>query len=331
MSGAAAESNHSADSNLPAHIPDGGGDGGDGGGESIDYGEILARQEQQISQQGQLVTSLRGELGKRDDEWKRIKRAFTGEQEEKLTPTQIRRQKFQALTQELEDSAKESLRLGRNGMPHTVKIGKELAQYAIDADERNEQLAKEVRELKERLDRQQTPEFAALERTAFLMEGMVEEALTALYGEGKDSAQIRSAQYDSVTRLINEELKDLIKNDREALRKVQRNPKVMRNMVNHFMKQILPPKVRELLETQALENEPDSPQGLLSSLSEAREKYEEALAKGDSKQADYWSNIMTRVRQDFLSAQYGGAKSGAGGERRSINNLISEFIGGKGR
>lgn len=300
---------------------------------SIDYGEILARQENALSQQGQLITSLRGELGKRDQTWNKVREAFTGETDKKLTPAQERQQRMRGLVAKVQNDAQESLRAGLSGMPHTVKITEELAQYVADADERADRLESQLAKAIERLDRQQNPAFAAMERAGFIMEGMVDESLIALYGEGPDTERVRGAQYDAITALINAELKELIASkkpeDKTALLKIQRNPKVMRSMVNHFAAQVIPPKVRAAMDQERIENEPDTAEGLISALAEAKEEYEKALENDDHKRAQYYSNLVTKIRQDFLAFQQYGKKSQGGG--KSINSLVQNFIGGNSR
>lgn len=326
MSGAPAPQNdapNNTENNLPATQSE----------STIDYGEILARQENALAQQGQLITSLRGELGKRDQTWNKVKEALTGEPQQRLTPAQERQQRMRGLVAKVKEDAQESLRAGLSGMPHTVKVTEELAEYVSAADERADRLEAELRKAIERLDRQQNPAFAAMERAGFIMEGMVDESLVALYGDGPETEKVRGAQYDAITALINQEIKDLIASkkpeDKAALLKIQRNPKVMRSMVNHFAAQVIPPKVRAAMDQERLENEPDTAEGLISALAEAKQEYEKASEAGDAKRADFYSNLITKIRRDFLAFQQYGKKNQSGGQ--SINSLVQNFIGGSPR
>jgi uncharacterized coiled-coil protein SlyX len=305
-----------------------------GGGEQVqDWGAALAAQEAAlnqngnlIAQQGSIITALREELNRNNQQMTRVQKAFSGEPDKKLSKVEERGQRLSGLTTMLRRDREESLRQGLNGMPHTVRIGEELAAYAAEADAEKEALAAQVRALTERLDRQQNPMFAGLERAAFYMEGMVDEAIEQLYGKGADTKNIRAAQYDAITKMLNDEIRDIIKSeDRAALLKIQRSPDVMRRMVNHFVKQVVPPKVREMIEAEELAAQPDDPSELLQVLNEAKQKYNAALVADDNRQADFWSNQIDEIRQKFLAAQYGGKKQGG---KPSINAMVGSYLGG---
>ncbi len=250
-----------------------------------------------------------------------MQKAFSGEQEEKLSPYQQRQREFDDLTAYLDQEARNNEKQGGQGLPITTKIGKQLAAYGKEAEARAEQLAGELAEIKAQLKRQQNPAFQGLERAAFIMEGMVDDALGSMYGEEAGSKPIRAAQFNAVTARINEEIKDLMKNDPEALLKVQRNPKIMRNMVNHFMAEMLPPKVRQMMDQERIQNEVMPVQQLYQAFAEARDQWQEAQASGDSKAEAHFSNLMTSVRHDILAAQQ-GARRGGTPDKPSLNQLF---------
>lgn len=313
---AAPAANESAQSNSGEHSGD---------GPVVDFGEILAQHQSELARTGKTVETLRGELAKRDTQFDRVRKAFAGEEGEKLTPRQQRMQHFDALSAEMEQVAKE------HGLPLTTKIGKEFASYAKEMASENESLHQELEAIKEAIKRQQNPAFQGLERAAFIMEGMVDDALGQMYGQEPGSKQIRAAQFNAVTARINEEIKDLMRNDPDALLKVQRNPKIMRNMVNHFMAEMLPPKVRGMLEDDQIKNTPMSQRELYQAFSEAREAYDSALSAGEKKKADHYSNLITDLRREILANQIGGRKGGTN-EKPSLNNLMKnvyQMAGGR--
>ncbi len=313
-----------------------GGDTGTTGGESgtqdaapvIDYGEILAQQQHELARTGKTVESLRGELGKSHETMDRVRKAFAGEKEEQLSPYQARMREFDDLDTYLQQEARTSEKNGGTGLPITTKIGKQLVSYAKESEARAEKLEQELTQIKDAIKRQQNPAFQGLERAAFIMEGMVDDGLEQMYGKDQQSRQIRAAQFNAVTARINEEIKDLMKNDPEALLKVQRNPKIMRNMVNHFMSEMLPPKVRTMLEDQRIKDEPMAPQQLFQAFAEAREAYEDAQSKGDKRSAQQYSNLMTDLRQDILAQQISGKRGGTV-DKPSLNSLFAGVMGGR--
>ncbi len=268
--------------------------------DAIDFGDIL---DQHRSEVGKTVEGLRGELHKSHGTLERVRKAFAGDDEgEKLTPYQKRMAAYKDLGQHIEREALENQKKGGQGLPLTTRLGKELADLGIQSEQRAEKLEAELAEIKAALKRQQNPAFQGLERAAFIMEGMIDDGLEALYGSDAQSKAIRSAQFNAVTARVNEEIKDLMKNDPDALLKVQRNPKIMRKMVNHFMAEMLPPKVRTMLDDQRIQNEPISQQELYQAFGEARQQLAEAESKGDERAMTHYSNLMTDIRRDILGA-----------------------------
>ncbi len=294
----------------------------------VDYGEILARQQHELAKTGKTVEALRGELDRSHGTLTRVQKAFAGDEGEKLTPYQQRMREFDELANYLDEQETESHRRGGNGLPITNKIGKQLVAYGKQAEGRAEKLDRELTEIKAALKRQQNPAYQGLERAGFIMEGMVDEGLSQMYGSDPQSKGVRAAQFNAVTARINEEIKDLIANDPEALLKVQRNPKIMRNMVNQFMAEMLPPKVRTMMDEERIKNEPIDVRDLYQAFGEARQNLEEAEAKGDERNAMHWSNLMTDLRRDILSHQLGRGKSG-NVDKPTLNQLLSSVVGGR--
>ncbi len=311
---AASAAGESAQSNSSG----GEGQGQDGG--VVDFGEILAQHQSELARTGKTVEALRGELAKRDTQFDRVRKAFSGDDGEKLTPRQQRMQHFDALAAEMEQVSKD------HGLPLTTKIGKEFATATKEMMAENDSLRQELDQIKESIKRQQNPAFQGLERAAFIMEGMVEDALGQMYGQEDGSRPIRAAQFNAVTARINEEIKDLMKNDPDTLLKVQRNPKVMRNMVNHFMAEMLPPKVRGMMEDEQIRNTPMSQQELWQAFSEARDGYNSATEGGRKKEAEHFSNLITDLRREILSNQISGRKGGTP-DKPSLNSLMSQVYG----
>lgn len=286
-----------------------------------DYGEILARQQHELARTGKTVESLRSELNKSHDVLGRVQKAFTGEKEEKLSPYQQRMREFDELSRYIEEETK-------GGLPITSKIGKQLAAYGKESEARAEKLESELAELKAAMKRQQNPAYQGLERAAFIMEGMVDEGLEQLYGADKSSKGIRAAQFNALTARINDEIKDLMQNDPEALLKVQRNPKIMRRMVNQFMAEMLPPKVRTMMDNERLQNEVMPVQELYQAFSQAKEQYEEAQRRGDAKAESEYSNVMTEIRHEILSHQI-SSKRGGTPDKPTLNSLFGQMLGGR--
>ncbi len=293
----------------------------------VDYGEILAKHQHELAQTGQTVKQLRDELNKSHGVLGRVQKAFAGDEGEKLTAYQQRMREFDDLSSYLDQEALESQKRGGQGLPITTKIGKQLAEYGKAAEARAEKLEQELADIKEFIKRQENPAIQGLERAAHIMEGMVDDGLQALYGTDGNSKQIRAAQFNAVTARINDEIKDLMKNEPETLLKIQRNPKIMRRMVNHFMAEMLPPKVRTMMDEERIKSEPISPQDLWQAFGEARGKLEDARKRGSEREAQHFSGLMDEIRRDILSNQIAGRRGGTP-EKPSLNQLFSSVVGG---
>jgi hypothetical protein len=294
----------------------------------VDYSELLAAQQAELARTGKTVEQLRSDLGESRSAIDRVKRAFVGEEDQqKVSPYQRRIKEFDDLGSYLDQESLENQKNGGAGMPITTKIGKQLVNYAKESESRAEKLEQELAEIKQALKRQQNPAFQGLERAAFVMEGMVDDALQALYGAEPGSKGIRSAQFDAVTARINDEIKDLMKNDPDALLKVQRNPKVMRRMVNHFMAEMLPPKVRTMMDEERIKATPMDARDLFQAFSEAREGLEDARGKGDQRAVAHYDNLMTSIRQDILANQLAGRKGDV--NKPTLNQLFTTVVGGR--
>ncbi len=301
---------------------DGGNTGGDAGGQqqqgtgdgaAFDFSQILEQHKAEIERSGKTVESLRGELGRTHETMDRVKRAFTGDNERPVSPYQARIKEFQELGEYVDKEV--------GHLPATAKIGKQLAALGQESEARAERLERELADLKETLKRQDNPAIQGLERAAHIMEGMLQDGLEKLYGSDDRSEGIRSAQFDAVSRRINDEIKDLIKNDPKSLLKLQRNPKLMRNMVNQFTSEMLPPRVREMMEQESARNAPITTQDLYASFNEAKGFYEQAQEKGDAKAVESYSNLMDSIRQEILASKYGGR--GGTAEKPTLSRLYS--------
>ncbi len=286
---------------------------------AVDYAEILQQQQQALQQTGKTVEELRRQLGDSHETMTRVKDAFAGKQAPEVNPYQAKISQYEELQNYYAEEALKHQRAGGSGMPLTTKAGLELAKLGIESERRAESLQKELNDIKLRLDKQSNPNLQGLERAAHVMEGMVSDGLEQMY-PGQDSRQIRAAQYDAITHRINAEIKDLMKNDPDTLLRIQRDPKHMRSMVNHFMAEILPPKVRTMLEDQRIQETPMDVRELYSAFGEAKEQLEAAMKKDDKKATHEASRWMDKIRQDILAVQYGGRKNNP--DRPSLNQLM---------
>ena len=285
-------------------------DGGTDYGTQIEeFGSVLSRQQAELNRSGETIKSLRGELDKNSSITEKLRKVFVGD-DEAPDPYKQRSASFEALAAELDREALEDQKRGGKGLPLTTKIGKELSEFARATLTQNQKLEQDIKELKNKVDVQSNPAVQNMQRITMVADNMTDEALEVMY-PGEDSAQVRQFMGDSVRTMINKEIRQMVKNNELDDIKKLNNPKAVRGMVNHFMAQILPPKAREILENERIQNEPANPKDLMIAFREASTNLENAET---DKERNHWDKIVTSLRQDFLAETMG--KGG------SINKLL---------
>jgi len=283
--------------------------GNDYGTQIEEFGSVLSRQQAELNRSGETIKSLRGELDKNSSITEKLRKVFVGD-DEAPDPYKQRSASFEALAAELDREALEDQKRGGKGLPLTTKIGKELSEFARATLTQNQKLEQDIKELKNKVDVQSNPAVQNMQRITMVADNMTDEALEVMY-PGEDSAQVRQFMGDSVRTMINKEIRQMVKNNEMDDIKKLNNPKAVRGMVNHFMAQILPPKAREILENERIQNEPANPKDLMIAFREASTNLENAET---DKERNHWDKIVTSLRQDFLAETMG--KGG------SINKLL---------
>ncbi len=284
--------------------------------EAIDYGQVLAEHQARFAEQGKTVSALKGKLAETEGQFARVRKAFVGEEEKAPNEYETRVGEHNKLMDYFLQQGLEAERAGKP-MPLTVTLGTKLAQLGIQAEERAQALEAQLAELTAGLKRQQNPAFRQTEQAAAIMEGMVQEAIGQVYGDDPSGEVTRGVQYDAVCARINAEIKDLMKNEPQTWAKVRSNPKAMRNMVNHFMGDLIPPAVRAQMEHQKIMDTPQTAQELWTAFREARAGMENA--DSDRERAHY-SRIMDEIRPDLLALQGAGRRDES---KPSLNRLLS--------
>lgn len=119
---------------------------------------------------------------------------------------------------------------------------------------------------------------------------------------------MKGYQASAVMDLVRREIKEMVdKGETDNIKKLK-NPKVVRNMVNHMMSQILPPKVRTMLDNERIANTPETEEGLLADLKEAQEKFKKA---GSKKEQEQYGRIAKEIRgKYFAEKMYANKRSG---------------------
>jgi len=284
-----------------------------------DYNAILAEQQAQIAAGSQTVDKLRRQIAESEKRTKAAAKAFAGgaDPEPEISPSQKRINEHNELMDYFLQEGIEGERQGRP-IPLTVTLATKFAQMGIEAEQRNQALEKQLADMEGRLARLGDSNFKLTDNAASIMEGMLDTALTQIYGEGEQTNLVREAQFNAIAHRIGQEIKDLQTNDRKTWDRVRRNPKYMKNMVNHFVAEMLPPKVKAMMEQEELQNTPISDDELYEAFKEARVACEAAETEAEAHQ---YSSIMDEIRQQLIANRYGGGSA----SKQSLNQILKTY------
>jgi len=283
-----------------------------GGDTGVDFQSLFKQTSQELEQSKEQASRFSKELdtvketsSKASDSLERIKAALTGEDSEPVDPVQSQVQALEAEMDKVLQIAIESERAGRP-IPLTVstavnslKAQIEHVKYRASADKKLADMEKQLKEL--------SNPSKMIDQTAYNnMDSQIVTALNAIYGNGEDYDDVKSAQFSSISHQIISEIKDLRQNDPEMWDKIRRNPKAQANLVNHFVKKTIPPKARQIMEEDSIKKTPLGTDELLNAFREAKE-----LAAKDPKAQAYVSEIRQELLSRMLERNMGGGSSSA--------------------
>lgn len=157
-------------------------------------------------------------------------------------------------------------------IPLTVDNAIRQIQHQIASLRKTSQLENEVAQLKKQLGETRDPN-RQLDGTAYQqMDGFLINALNTLYGPGDDSLMARNSAWTANIQQLKAEVQNLQQNHPDIWDKARRNPQQLQRMVNHVVTQSLPPRARQIVETERLRNTPITERELWAAHNEARAK-----------------------------------------------------------
>ncbi len=292
--------------------------GGDTGG--LDFGGLFEETKQQLeeakthsSRMSQELEQVKGHATKSSAELERIKKAIMGGDDE--TAVDPVEQEVAALEAEMDEYLQAAIQHERAGKPipltinSAVKSLKHQIRYVRDNAAKDKELALLRAQVKQVQDPQTN-----IEHTAYSnIDSQIESALQGIYGQGDQYAQVREAQFRSVSSQIVAEIKDLKKNDPQMWARISRDRKAQVNLVNHFVKQTIPPKARAIMDQQVLMDTPLTNQELEAAFFQAKEK---SLKDPDALRQ------MQEIRTELVGRML--EKNMGGGSKSRMSELYTE-------
>lgn len=282
----------------------------------IDYQQIIEDYRGKLGEQGKQLGSLKSELEETKKKFantegifSKMKNIFTGKEEQKPDPVKAKKSQHEQSMDYVLSQVLAAQKQGRE-MPVTAKIGTDLYALASDYEERFAKQQEVIDKLNQKIEMLSSPDTSLDVNAGHRLETMLMGALDTVYGDTDDSTRIKAAQFDSAARLIGEEIKDLKENDPQKWNRIRRDQSAMQKMVNHFVKMTIPPKAREIMEKEHIENEPTSIQDLWAAFKEAKEA---------SVKDPRFKEIAEKIRHEILEHEFAGKRGGKG----IINQLIN--------
>lgn len=268
-----------------------------GGAETPDFNQMLEAlqndREQESSQWSKKYNQLEGQHRQTSQTLDKIRQVFAPDSGDTPSEAEQRVAGYEAQLDHYMQAAIEAERRGQP-IPLTTNLAIQLFQGKIEQEREREQLFGELAQLKQAMKIAQNPDNQVDNITYQALDTNVLQAMDVLYG--KAPSDVKSYQFQAVTKALGAEIKDLKRNDPELWAEIRRDPNRQASMVRHFVKQTIPPKAREILMEDQIKREPMSTE-------ELRQAFREADGIDDPKERQ---RIKVAIRQEIVGRQFGG-------------------------
>lgn len=239
-----------------------GGQGGGGAGPDVNVNELLEnfRQEMEtpLSQGAAQINDLRQQNAQTQKVLERIKAAVSGDEGDGKgagDPIDTQIEHLQGQVDQYIAAAIEAERRGKP-IPLTVNSALEGFQGQIMLLKQIKTLQATNKELTGKVDRVSNPGHMIDQQAYAHLDSAVLNALNTVYGTTDDVEPVKEAQFKAVTSLIGKEINDLRANNPELWDRIRRNPQDQQKLVSHYVKQVIPPRARQLLEDEQVKKTP---------------------------------------------------------------------------
>jgi hypothetical protein len=268
-----------------------------GGAAAVDFNAMLEALQNDRAQEGeewsQKYSQLEGQHRQTSETLDKIRQVFAPDSTESGSKTEQRIAAYEAQLDHYMQAAIEAERRGQP-IPLTTNLAIQLFQGKIEQERERENFGSELAQLKAILARVDNPETQIDNQTYQNIDTSVLRSLDVLYG--KEPNDVKSYQFQAVTKAIGAEIRDLKRNDPELWSEIRRDPQRQAKFVQHFVKQTIPPKAREIMQEDQIRREPMSVDELYSAFREA----------GNIEDPKERQRIKTAIRQEIIGRQFGG-------------------------
>lgn len=291
----------------------------DKGGEGVDFEALFGKTNQELQETREKTDRISKEFETKQGEWQktsetldRLKAALLGDTAAGETdPYASEISELEADMEEWKDAALQAERAGRP-MPRTAKLAIDSAKRRIAAINKERDSQKEIAELKAQLNKVADPQYAADQKLYVSTDHLLESALQSIYGNDPSYDDVRQNQMQAIAKAIGKEF-DALRNDTENpqhWQRINRDPKALQKLVQHFVHQNIPPVARKLMEQEVLRNTPTSFEDLLGAFREA--KAQSQKNPNDQKAKQIVKELKGKVWSAYANGQFKGKRFNVG-------------------
>ena len=230
-----------------------------GGEAAFDPAEFMDRHANDIETLRQEQRALAQRTAKAEAHSERIRRAASGEGE----PRPVEVDPYERLVDKYLDAALKNKEQGGQGMPLTTELAIELSKLGKQSTAQN----KLIMELKAQLEQQQNPVYQG-DRAAYnALDHHLQTAVEGVFGSA-DPEMFQAAAAKTV-----EFVKKLQAEKPAEWDKIRRNPDYLKRIAEYHVELTIPPKVRERMNQERVQNTPLSVDDLKQAMREADVEY----------------------------------------------------------
>jgi len=295
--------------------------GAQGGGGSDAVQQMLQDHQQRFESMGnelqttrQQAESFRQQSEKTAGVLDRIKGALTGDQAPKLDPDDEEIAHYQGQIDEYIAAAIEAERRGKP-IPVTINAAIKSFQGQIARIEQIKELKGRLSGIEGKVNQAADPQNQINMQAYSNIDSFTINALQQVYGAGQDMEDVRNAQFKSVASLLTAEIKSIQKDAPDLWDRIRRNPEDQKRIVTHYVKQVVPPRARELMEQDTIRKTPITLPDLKTAWDEAKEIEDPAVR----------AEIQAKLRPQMLEHIYSRSRNSRGQDqqqRTGINDLF---------
>jgi hypothetical protein len=184
----------------------------------------------------------------------------------------------------------------KNGtpIPLTIDNGIRQLQAEIRYLQESGDMRGELEQLKARLQQATSPDHQLNQSAYQNLDGFLIKSLETMYGPGQEHGFAKAGQWQSCVGQMKNIVQDLQKNTPEVWDQVRRSPEKLQRLVHHVVTQNMPPKARQIIETERLRSEPITEGELWTAFNQAKTIQDPAERKR-------WTD---KVRQQIIAMKF---------------------------